>query len=377
MRSGIDLIEVTRALNAIAPLHLAAAWDNVGLLIEPSTPKNIRTIFMTIDLTTNVLQEAQRANADLVVAYHPPLFKPVKRIGKAEAVIRQAIENSIALYSPHTALDAVEDGINDWLLGAFGPLTKKTPLIGTQSAAHNNFKLVVFVPNSHLLPLRTAMSKAGAGHIGDYEQCSFASSGEGSFWGTASTQPTLGKKNQLELVEEVRLEMVCDKGALPIVAQAIMATHPYEEPAWDVYPLHKKPLLGQGQGRSARLGQVTSSIDLIARIKSYLGLEHVRVALPEGNSDPKIKTVAVCPGAGGSLFAAAAPHDFFLTGEMRHHDVLEKISAGAVVVLTEHTNTERGYLPVYAQRLRTELGENAEDLNIVISTLDTDPLKMI
>lgn len=122
--SGMNLNDIINQLNEHVPLHLAESWDNVGLLTQPTTPTKIHTIFLTIDLTEKVVEEAIKKRANLIISYHPPIFRPFKSLlfkNWKEKLILQCIENKIAVYSPHTALDAIKGGINDWLLTAFGP----------------------------------------------------------------------------------------------------------------------------------------------------------------------------------------------------------------------------------------------------------------
>lgn len=274
---------VLAALGEIAPLHRAAPWDNVGLLVEPiGRDAPVRRVLLTIDLTEAVFAEAVAARADLVVAYHPLIFSGWKRLDRGDALRRVAIDAiraGIAVYSPHTAADAAPGGVCDWLLDAVG-------------------------------------ETVGRGAIEAVE----ASDDSGS------------------------------KGA------AI------------------------GMGRVGELVAPAALGALVERIKGALGLPGVRVAaagrhaLGEG-----IRRVAVCPGAGGSLFAslpASGPRapELLLTGEMRHHDVLARVAAGTSVVLTDHTNCERGWLPVLRQALLDRLGGG---VTIALATADEDPLRIV
>jgi putative NIF3 family GTP cyclohydrolase 1 type 2 len=155
----------------------------------------------------------------------------------------------------------------------------------------------------------------------------------------------------------------------------ISAHHPYEEPAWDVYPLSTPPRPNVGAGRLVRLATPISLNEAVARLKAYLGLAHLRVATTSAHSSGNpIECVAVCAGAGGSLFERVSIAQLFVTGEMRHHDVLAKLRAGSSVILSEHTHTERGYLPEFARRI-----ENAAEgqLRVLISERDRDPLQTL
>lgn len=362
---------VVDALGEIAPLNYAEEWDNVGLLIEPTRPKPVQRLLLTIDLTDAVFDEALLLKAQCIVAYHPPIFKPIARVAGR---IAQLLEQGIAVYSPHTALDAAPGGVNDWLASGLG----RGRIEPIQPGAHpddNTHKVVVFTPVDHVDTMRAALSEAGAGIIGAYTQCAWGTEGTGSFLGDDTTHPAIGKKNQLEHIQEVRLETVCPESALPHVARAISEHHPYEEPAWDVYALHPKPGPGIGQGRLLHLSKWTTLATIVRRAKKHLGLKQVRLAAApqHENFDTLIGSIALCAGAGGSVLAGQSAA-VYLTGEMRHHDILAANRRGASVILTDHTNTERPYLPVLADRLTDMLNGKVD---IRISRCDADPLRIV
>jgi len=378
-RMSRTLAEILPCLERIAPLHLAEDWDNVGLLVEPSggLSRSIGRALLCIDLSEGVLDEALAVSADLVVAYHPPIFKGLKRLRASvpdERVLVRALEAKIAVYSPHTALDAATGGVNDWLASGLGPGTS-SPLAPQPSEAAQ-FKLVVFVPRSHLAELRAALARElGAGQIGNYSECSFELEGKGSFFGSDAAMPAIGERGRLEFVEEVRLEMRCERSALRELARVIAAHHPYEEPAWDVYPLTSVAVSSVGAGRLLELEQPLSLDSAVERLKAHLGVPTLRVASSGRQAaGAPIQRVAMCAGAGGSLFERVTGVDLFVTGEMRHHDVLAKLRNGASVVLSEHSHTERGFLPELGRRLR-ELTRG--ELEISVSARDADPLRTV
>ncbi len=252
-----------QTLENIAPLHLAEDWDNVGLLINPLKPKNIAKILLTIDLTEAVADEAIAAKTDLILAYHPILFRPANRLNADDAydrTVMKLIQNNVAVYSPHTALDAVIGGVNDWLADSVG---------------------------------------------------------EG-----------------------------------------------------EVSVLQPIPGSDAGQGRLVELKRPVKLKTLTSRIKKHLGLKSLRVAAPA--EDTPIRTVALCAGAGTDAFKGVQA-DCYLTGEMSHHNVLASTLSGSHVILCEHTNTERGYLPVFGKILAKALGSGVE---ISISREDADPIQI-
>ncbi len=378
---ALPLASVIGLLESIAPLEYAETWDNVGLLLEPASdrrdataPPAVARALCTIDLTDAVLEEALGADVDLIVSYHPPWFRALKRLSAkrpGERVLLAAARAGIAVYSPHTALDAARDGVNDWLADALGP-SERLPLV-TATSGTSRLMLVVFVPKEHVDALRTAMAEAGAGEIGAYRECSYAGAGEGTFLGDESTNPSVGQRGRLERVPEMRLEMVCARKNLAQVTRAIQRVHPYEEPAWDVYALEQKPELQVGMGRSVVLAEPATLETLTERVKRHLGLETLRIAAPDGPRAP-IRRVAVCAGSGGELFEKAEPHDLYLTGELRHHDVLGLLARGQSVILCEHSSSERGFLPALAARLSALAGG---ELAVSVSSADREPIRRV
>jgi dinuclear metal center YbgI/SA1388 family protein len=382
---ALPLAEVTALLEKLAPLEHAESWDNVGLLLEPErdrkTPSarpEVRRALVLVDLTERVLDEALERDVDLLVAYHPPLFEPFKRLRASaanERLVVRAVEIGLAVYSPHTALDAAPGGVNDWLADALGAGTR-TPLVAARrTEADAAYKLVVFVPAEHLEALRGALAAAGAGVIGNYTECSYELSGSGTFVGNDAANPVVGERGQLERVAEARLEMVCSETALPRAAEALRRVHPYEEPAWDLYPLAAKPVLGFGAGRRMELAEPASLDALVERIKAHVGRTSLRVARADRHANgAPVRTASVCAGAGGGLLAGALGTDLFVTGELRHHDALRALAHGTSVVLCEHSSSERGFLRVFAVRLR-EAARGA--LDIVVSEADREPFEIV
>lgn len=366
------LAAVLDAIETIAPLPLAEPWDKVGLHVGNRSQRITRAL-LCIDLTEPVLDEAAKRKAQLIIAYHPVIFTPVDRLTDAtwqQRVLIEAVRRNIAVYCPHTALDAAKGGPNDSLAQGLGkgtlqPLTP-TPAPGSSRApaataagdapaTAQQYKLVVFVPEADADALRARLSDAGAGVIGNYTQCSFGSAGQGTFLGGAGSNPAVGRAGQLERVAELRMEMVVPAAALPAAIETLRKHHPYEEPAFDVYRLTATAgrqadddPAATGAGRLLTLDKPATADALVHAVKRRLALSRLRVARPPGAD--QVRTVAVCVGAGGSLFEHVEA-DAYVTGEMRHHDVLDLTARGKLVILAGHTHTERPYLPTYRQRL--------------------------
>jgi dinuclear metal center YbgI/SA1388 family protein len=357
------LRELTACMEALAPLHFAESWDNVGLLLgDPD--QEVRHVLFTIDYTAAVAKEARALGCDAVVSYHPPWFVAMKRL-TAPHPLFAAARDGIAIYSPHTALDVAPGGTNDVLADAVGLATRR-PLRDAQPAVKEH-KLVTFVPTEHADAVCNALFDAGAGRIGDYSGCSFRTAGTGTFLGGDGSNPQLGRKGQFERVDEQRIETRVPHGKLSQVVAALQAAHPYEEVAYDLLALGAEPA-SQGIGRIGELESKQPLGDVVERIKRKMGLAHALVA---GEATSSIRTVAVCAGAGGELLgeAIAQKADLFVTGEMRHHDALRALSRGTRVICLLHSGSERAALGPLMQRLREKL----PGLKLTQSSSDADP----
>jgi len=365
--------DVISVLESIAPLRLAAEWDNVGLLIG-DVDATVRKMLLCIDLTDDVLAEAKAVNAQMVMAYHPPIFKPISRLTTtAEAAVYHAARRGLAVYSMHTAFDSAVGGTNDVLAGLVG-IRSARPL--TPASRGGECKVVTFVPPADLANVAEAAFAAGAGRIGNYLDCAFFTHGVGTFMGGDDSHPAIGMPGQHEVTEEVRLEMVCPAGRAGQVATAIRIAHRYEQPVIDVYPLAALPE-GCGMGRIGRLAKPTSERALIERIKKALGMARLTLASghPTGRTMRKVTTVACCGGACGKLFhtAIAEGATFYLTGEMHHHDALAATAAGMTVACAGHSNSERIALTHLAKRVSKALPK----LVAAVAKTDKDPFEIV
>lgn len=373
---------LVQAMSRIAPPHLAEPWDNTGLLLGDLAHALTGPTLLTIDLTEPVADEALRLKAGAVVAYHPPIFAPLKRLTtdtpRGRALLKLLGAN-IAVHSPHTALDAAPLGVTEWLLRLIWP----EPLMGMAikpafaPRPGQDYKVVTFVPNQTpdlIDTIRGHLSNAGLGHIADYTLCSFTTSGTGTFKGDEHANPAVGKAGQFERVAESRLEMVCSAKALPSVLAVLRTHHPYEEPAVDVYKLEPIPDFPIGAGRIIRPPQTLRPSDAAARLKSALAIAHPAGATVQlaTRTDSHAPLVAAVPGSGESLLedAIAQGCTLFITGEMKHHEILGALDKGCSVILAGHTETERGYLPTLSKRL-ADMGIHA-----VISEQDRPPLRL-
>lgn len=364
----MNVREITRVFEAIAPLELAADWDNVGLLIGDDASR-VSKLLLCIDLTADVLDEALAAKANMVMAYHPVIFKTVSRVtADAAPVVYRAARKGLAVYSMHTALDCAPGGTNDVLADVLGA-TDTRPL---EVVEPGRCKIVTFVPNEDLSAVADAAFGAGAGIIGEYSECSFFSHGLGTFHGSEASRPVLGEAGRHEAVEENRLELVAPRGAVVAVCEAIRSEHSYEEPAIDVYPL-ESTCGKRGLGRVGRLARPTKLSTLVERLKKRLGLRHVLQAGPD--ADRPIGVVAVAAGSCGGMWrrAVAAGATLYVTGELKHHEALAAAAAGLSVICLGHSHSER----IALEHLAGRLGEALPDLDVALSATDRDPYTIV
>ena len=379
--------DLVNAMDRIAPLRYAEPWDKVGLQVGSQDAALTGPVLLTIDLTERVIAEAAAMQAAAIVSYHPPIFSPLDAITDAtpkQRIILHAARAGIAIYSPHTALDAAPGGMTDWLCEGLSSGTNDAsagkiagdcralqPHPNARTNDTTNAKIVTFVPEDHVENVRNALASAGAGRIGEYSLCSFETTGTGTFLGSAATTPAVGKAEQLERAPECRLEMICPKPAVALALETLRRFHPYEEPAIDVYELEPQPVRNAGAGRRLVLDQPVTPRDLGARLRSFLCNSRVQLGLTSDNDTP-VRTIGVVPGAGESLVSLAVREgcELFVTGEMRHHNVLAAMHDGIHVLLAGHTNTERGYLP----RLAAKITEELPGVEVRIAENDRDPL---
>jgi dinuclear metal center YbgI/SA1388 family protein len=362
----LTVAAVVEWLESFAPPRLAADWDNVGLLLGDRAAE-VRRVMTCLTVTTESAAEAVESGVQLIVTHHPILFRAIKRLTTATPegrMLLALIRAGVAVYSPHTAFDNTQGGINDLLARRLG-LTEVTPLRRLDEA--RQCKVVVFVPDKDLTRVSDAMFAAGAGQIGQYGECSFRLSGTGTFFGSDATNPTIGQKGRREEVNEWRLEAVCPEMRVEEVIAAVRRSHSYEEPAFDVYPL--RPMRSsRGEGRLGKLAQPVPLAELARRVKSVLNSGPVQFV---GDPQRGVRQVAIVCGAGGEMLGdtARSPAEVLLTGELRFHDYLAAQALGLALVLPGHFATERCGVEELAERLRQQF----PDADVRASRRERDP----
>ena len=229
--------EIIALLEVLAPPHLAEDWDNVGLQVG-SAQAEVKAALISLDADRDVVAEAAARGAGLLICHHPPIFRPLRRLVTDEptgALLSDALASGVAVYAAHTNLDASPCGVNTALAELFS-LQDHRPLPGTPS--EGGYKLVTFVPPGDVAEVSAALFRSGAGIIGDYEGCSFRVEGTGTFTPGPRSHPAYGETSGANEVSEVRLELAVSRERIKEAMEALLSTHPYEEPAYDLYRLH-------------------------------------------------------------------------------------------------------------------------------------------
>lgn len=315
----MQIAEITSFLESIAPLSLQEHYDNAGL-ITGSGGWECKGILCSLDATEAVVQEAIENNCNLVVSHHPIIFSGLKKInGKnyVEKAVIAAIKNDIALYAIHTNLDNIISGVNGKMADKLS-LQNRSILAPRESMLK---KLYTFVPVAEADKLRAALFEAGAGHIGNYSECSFGAEGTGTFKGGEGADPFVGKAGERHYEKELKIEVIFPSWLQGRIVKALLQAHPYEEVAYDLVSLDNEH---QGLG-SGLLGELAEPVDeqaFLTRLKEAFGLRVIRHTPFTGK---KVKKVAICGGAGSFLVskALAAGADVFVTADMKYHEFFD------------------------------------------------------
>lgn len=366
------LADVIDLLEHAYPPRLAESWDRVGLVAgDPAA--EVGRVVVAVDATDAVVDHALAEGADLLLVHHPPLMRGVHSVAADTPkgrLLHKLIAGGCALYSAHTNADSARPGVNDALADVLG-LVPGRPLAPTGDGTVDRW--VVTVPDDDLDDLLNAVFAAGAGRMSGYTECSFSVQGTGRFRPGDGTDPTIGTIGEPERVSETRVEFVAPPELRSAVRRAVLAGHPYEVPAMDVFVNHAGPGPGPedtGLGRICELDAPMTLAQFTELVAERLPTTEwgVRAA---GDPDAEIRRVALCGGSGDSLLGAAraAGADVYLTGDLRHHVVDEHLrSGGPMLVDAAHWALE---FPWCAQA--AALLEEGADLTATVCDQRTDP----
>ena len=364
----MKLKELCSYLDSAVPLSFQEGYDNSGLQVG-MPEKEITSGLVTLDVTEAVLDEAVRNNCDLIISHHPVIFSGIKKLtggSLSEKIILKAVKQEIAIYSAHTNLDAAGNGVSRKMAGKL-----KLDEVKVLTTLKNRvLKLVTFVPESHIEKVRNAVFSAGAGVIGNYDNCGFISYGTGSFRGGEGTHPFSGEKGKVSFEPEIRFETVLFSHLRNGVIKALLSAHPYEEVAYEIYALENENI-NAGMGCTGKLPESLTEMDFLKLVTKVFNSKRMRYA---GATGKKIRKVAVCGGSGAALIrdAICSGADAFVTADIKYHSYLE---AGNSILIADigHYESEK-----YSAEILYELvNKKFPTFALRFSEINTNPINYL
>jgi len=365
--------EITNLLEEVAPLHYAEGFDNVGLLVG-NPQQEVSKVLVTLDTLENIVDEAIKKGCNLIISFHPIIFKGLQKINGSnyvERVVIKAIQHNIAIYAIHTALDNHWQGVNHMICEKLG-LQNQEILI---PKAETIKKLTVFVPNKATEEVKNALFNIGAGHIGNYENCSFSNTGIGSFKGNNDSNPTTGEKNKLHREEETQVQLTFASHLTPKIIQTLHQVHPYEEVAYEVTSLENfNQKIGMGMiGELPKALTEQEALQLVQDTFKSKGIRHSAFL------KRPIKRIAVLGGSGAFAIknAIKAKADLFITADIKYHEFYQAESK-LIVADIGHYESEQYTKNLIVSLLRKKISNFAPIFNledIIISEINTNPIK--
>jgi dinuclear metal center YbgI/SA1388 family protein len=360
--------ELVAYLNKLAPTCYQETYDNSGLLVgNPET--EIKGVLVALDCIESVVDEAIATQSNVIVTHHPIIFSGLKRLTGAtyiERTVIKAIQHNIALIAIHTNLDNMPHGVNQVICEKLG--LQHTRILSPKE--NSIFQLSVYVPHTHTTVVQQALAEAGAGKIGNYEACSFTSSGEGRFLPTANAQPFVGEINQLQVEPEQKIEVLVPKHAINQVILAMKAAHPYEEVAYFLFPLsNNNPTIGSGM-----IGTLTVPIDshkFLQHVKQTFGCGTVRYTKPVNQ---QVQHIAVCGGSGSFLLKQAIQQqaDVFITADFKYHEFFDAESR-IIIADIGHFESEQFTSHWIVEQLKKKFSTFA----IRLTNVNTNPINYL
>ena len=360
--------DIVSAIEFLAPQGLQETWDNSGLLTG-KPDQTVSGVLVCLDVTPEVLDEAVSKGCNMVVSHHPAVFGAMKRFGGdslQERVLTKAIRNDIVLYSCHTNLDSVRGGVSGKMAEILG-LTGGRILVPRES---DLIKLVCFIPASHAGAVGQAIFEAGAGTIGNYDSCSFQTDGFGTFRALEGSNPFSGQVGSMHQEPEVRFETIFPRHLQKRVVAAMLAVHPYDEVAYDLYPLlNKNP--SQGLGVVADLSQPVQDEVFLRQVMHAFNLPVVRHTRLPGIL---ISKVALCGGSGAEFLrdAIGSGADIYLTADIKYHSWFD-IPANFILADIGHFESEQFAINVLAESIKEKFPKFA----VCLTEVNTNPINYL
>ena len=332
----MKLKDLTNYLDSAVPLSFQESYDNSGLQVG-SPDAELTSALVCLDVTEEIVSEAISKNCNVIVSHHPLIFNGIRKLSgrsSTERIIATAIKKDISVYSLHTNLDILNAGVSR-IIAQKLQLENITVLSPSEKKL---IKLVTFIPESYAEKVRNAIFEAGAGVIGNYDNCGFSVAGTGSFRANENASPFTGEKNKLHFEKEIRFETILFSHMQERVIRALLESHPYEEVAYDLYPLENTNI-ESGLGCIGVLNEPVTEDDFLKSVKDILQAKGLRYSRLTGKL---VKSVAVCGGSGASLINAAIKNgaQVFLTADLKYHDFF-RAEDKILLVDAGHFETEK------------------------------------
>lgn len=360
--------DITRYLDEWAPPSLQESYDNAGLLVgEPQT--ECKGVLVTLDITEAIVQEAIDKGCNLIVAHHPIIFGGLKRLtgrNYVERTVMLALRHNVALYATHTNLDNVAHGVNQKIADTIG--LENTSILAPKSGLLK--KLFVFVPHDHAEALRQALFAAGAGHIGQYDSCSYNVQGTGTFRGLEGTNPFVGQQGEVHHEPETKVEVIFPNWKESDILQAMRQAHPYEEVAYDMVTLDNI-YQDVGSGMVGTLPEPLSEMAFLQRLKDQMQTDCIRYTALR---DQPIHKVAICGGAGSFLLSEAkrAGADIFITGDFKYHQFFDAENQ-IIIADIGHFESEQFTIQLISEKLQ----EKFSNFAVRLTEINTNPIQYL
>jgi len=361
----MNLSQITETLETFAPLQYQEHYDNAGLIIGNKNSE-IKNILICLDVTEEVLDEAITKGCNLIIAHHPIIFFPLKKINGnnfVERIVIKSIQNNISIYAAHTNLDNVKNGVNAKICEKLG--LKNCKIISPKKNLLR--KIISFCPTEYAVSVRQALFAAGAGHIGEYDECSFNSAGTGTFRASENTNPFVGEQGKQHQEQELKIETIYPTHLENKILKALFSSHPYEEVAYDIIPLeNKNPLVGSG---------MVGELEVEKNEKEFLNFlkEKMKTSCIKHTKlfNKPIKKVAVCGGAGSFLLKDAILNgaDIFISSDFTYHQFFDAENK-IIIADIGHYESEQFTSEIFFNLLK----ENFPDLNICVTEKNTNPV---
>ncbi len=364
----MQIQDIISYLESIAPLSLQESYDNSGLIVGNKN-STVSKVLISLDVTEEVVQEAMDKSCELIIAHHPIVFTGLKKFnGKnyVERTVIKAIKNDVAIYAIHTNLDNVAQGVNHEIGKRLG--LKNLQILDPKPNSLK--KLVSFVPLSHKDKVLNALFSAGAGVLGNYSEASFQSEGIGTFKANSEAKPYVGNAGKRHEEKEARVEVLMKSAIQGDVLMALMNSHPYEEVAYEVYPIENKDN-SVGSGMVGELEEEMDAMEFLQKIKNTMGAESLRFTKLHKK---KVKKIAWCGGSGSFLLskAIAAKSDLFMSSDFKYHQFFD---ADNQIIIADigHYENEQYTIDLIANELKKKFSSFA----FLLTDTNTNPINYL